>query len=224
MESTRSIPVRLYISRASTLILACVLFAAAAGGRSDTSSFNGKKTNLFLLQGLTAEIVTDVLARTGIRSTDTLIVAFTPSQDGWISQTAVLASLKQNGCTVFLNNEPSARGNYLLDFSQARMQVRYEDCSCSGLFGTRSVRRIATGSLAVRAVRQASGEVLLSDILSRSRQDTVSIADIPDLELPSAEATHATVPEGNPLDRFVEPFVIIGATGLAVYLLFHVRS
>jgi hypothetical protein len=53
---------------------------------------------------------------------------------------------------------------------------------------------------------------------------SVRVAAIPIIETEGIPPPRATPPSENGMDRFVEPFVIIGATAVAIFLLFSVRS
>ena len=89
-------------------------------------------------------------------------------------------------------------------------------------------RLLNGGSVLVSIIYQANripfGEILSSKSISEEISDTVSVDDISTVEDPNINITHAELPTEPFIDKFVEPFVIIGATGVAVYLFFHVRS
>jgi hypothetical protein len=197
---------------------------ASASDQAENTPVSGPKTNLLIMQEITGDIVREVLIKTGITKNDTVVVDLIQSPDAWITQTGVLSALKSVGCAVYLKGAATASGNFQIGITQARMQVNYDDLTRSGFLGQQHVRRTVSGAVSFQVIKTSTGEVLFGGLLNRSVPDTVAVDRIPDLESSAAASTHAPLPDENFLDRFVEPFVIIGATGLAVYLFFHVRS
>src|ERR1043166_2546268 len=76
--------------------------------------------------------------------------------------------------------------------------------------------------------RDWSSDVCSSDLYTGSPSaqsaDTVAVDEVQGLELAAAKTTHGELPSESFLDRVLEPVVIIGATGVSIYLFFHVRS
>ncbi len=90
--------------------------------------------------------------------------------------------------------------------------------------GETKTNRTVTVSLPFLAKDVQSNSVLQSGTLLYNYSDTVSTGMIPLLEQQGNPSTHAPIPERDFFDRMLEPLIIIGATGVAVYLFFHVRS
>ena len=68
------------------------------------------------------------------------------------------------------------------------------------------------------------GRVVYAGTASRTAVDTVAEDAVASLEAGSPERGRGAVPDMQSLDRFVEPLVIIGAAGAAIFLFFQVRS
>ena len=58
----------------------------------------------------------------------------------------------------------------------------------------------------------------------REQRDTIAAGDAAALETEGIPSTRARIPEGGWLDDFLEPLILAGAVGVAVVLLFTVRS
>ncbi len=141
--------------------------------------------------------------------------------DGWIAQGAFTDTMRRRGYHVF--DRPSVPID-LLRIQVLRLTVRYDDLQKEGLFGAKSVERTIDAEIEYALVRRGSGEVIDSGKRSRSISDRVAVDAVGSLETPAIHRTQATVPPDTFLDRAVEPFLILGAAGVAVYLLFHIRS
>ena len=84
------------------------------------------------------------------------------------------------------------------------------------------VDRVITATFTSELSR--GGSVLYAGTSSGNHVDTVSEDDVAALESGSPEGGRGRIPEMQTLDRYVEPFVIIGAAGAAIFLFFQVRS
>ncbi|MBI5214251.1 MAG: hypothetical protein HY960_00700 [Ignavibacteriae bacterium] len=104
------------------------------------------------------------------------------------------------------------------------LKVKYDDSFRSGFLGETKARRTISLSFPFLIKESQTNKVLASSTLPYSYSDTVSVSMIPMLEQEGIPSTHAPLPEGSFFDKLLEPFIIIGATGIAVYLFFHVRS
>ncbi len=101
--------------------------------------------------------------------------------------------------------------------------VRYSSSFDGGLFGDAMTERSVLVTLTARK-SDAGGTVRLSKEYSQELRDTVGTAMIAGLENSSYPFTHGAAPGGRFLDSLLAPLIIIGSLGLAVYLLFSVRS
>ena len=81
-----------------------------------------------------------------------------------------------------------------------------------------------TVSILFNLMRNSDGKVLRSDWDSLARTDTIAVAEIHDLERGTERLSPGVPPEPSWLEKFLEPVIIGGAAGVAVYLFFTIRS
>ncbi|OLD71636.1 MAG: hypothetical protein AUI33_07685 [Ignavibacteria bacterium 13_1_40CM_2_61_4] len=203
------------------ICLSLGLVHAAMAGETDPPPAG---TNLEIMQSLIGRITRDVIGHSRIPSGDTVLFRIRSSPDSWIVQNATLAELRAAGYTVLLPSDSGGHTGSAMHIHSAELRVRYDDMYHDGFLGARKVRRTVSVAVACDVIDQASHEVLYSGAPAVESADTVRVDEIPNLELASARSTHAELPPETFPDRVLEPLVIIGATGVAVYLFFHVRS
>ena len=180
-------------------------------------------TNLEIQQNLIRSIAADIVARSGIAKEESIAVRFLPIEDGWIIENAFLKSLQLFGNTVSIGQENHSQ-SILIEVASAEVNVQYSDMHHDGFLGTKKVKRTLSARLDCKIIEGKSGVVRLSDTFQRSISDTVQVSDIEHLESTGIKSTTGTLPSETFLDRIVEPFIIIGTTGVVVYLLFNIRS
>jgi len=132
--------------------------------------------------------------------------------------------LKEKDFRVFKLSNDSLSSGILLKINDAELKVTYGDVYREGLFGKKKTIRNVFARINVQSLNLSTNEILLSEILKSQLSDTVNVSDIPNLETPTAPFTHAEISGDTLIDRLIEPFIIIGATGAVVYLFFYIRS
>ena len=182
------------------------------------------RTNLVLLGGLIERITGEIASEAKLKTGDSISINVSKVEDGWIVVTAASSALKTLGCSVFSTSDSTTSKKYLLDFTAADLSVRYDSMFNDSFLGTRSVRRTVSGTLRGQVLNTRTGEILSSSSRTVASADSVRINEIPGLESVSVKSTHGEIPAESFLDRAVEPVMIIGATGIAIYLFFHVRN
>lgn len=215
---------RLSLSR-TILVSACAILAAAhpAFATGETAA-SPPKSNLEILKSLLERVAQEVVELSHLRPGDTVDFRMQPAEDGWIAQQAITSGLRTAGCQVFVRPDSGRRSGYGFHLLSAALRVRYDDMYHDGFLGTRKVTRSVSASVTCDVTRWETGELVYTGSHSLESADTVAADDIATLELPPAKATHAELPSESFLDRVLEPVVIIGATGISIYLFFHVRS
>ena len=101
-------------------------------------------------------------------------------------------------------------------------RVSYEDPRRDGFFGPKIVDRVVT--LAVRTRFSTSSTPPLSGEWTRSVRDTVSYDRLESIEMPGVPMTHGSQPAQGVWQGLLEPLIVVGSIGVAVLLLFAVRS
>jgi hypothetical protein len=119
--------------------------------------------------------------------------------------------------------ERSAVNRPVLSIQVEQPLVAYHDRFGDGLFEKAKTQREIKFS--IRAVFQDSvGMLRWSGTVQRNYCDTVAIADVERLEQTTSHLARGIVPERTLLERFIEPAIVIGASGVAIYLFFTIRS
>jgi hypothetical protein len=210
------------------LVALLALGATPAGGDGRGGERGGGETNLEVLQSLLARMSDEIAAQSRFTPGDTVRLRVAQGEEHWIARNAIAARLKTLGCVLFLvpdSAAPSpAGGGYVMEVHSAPLRVRYDDMFRDGLLGTRKVRRTVSAAVTCDVFRPGSREAAYSGSPSLSAADTVAADDVSSLELASAKETRSELPSEGFLDRVLAPAVIIGATGVSIYLFFHVRS
>ena len=205
------------------LVLVCIPLCGSSGGDVKLTG-TPPRTNVELMQGLIEALTIGLAERCRLASGDSVDVRFVPAEDGWIAMQGITMQLKANGLAVFLSTDGHIHPVTSVDISGITLGVRYENMFREGFFGARKVTRAVAVGFSYQSTSSRTQEVVASGKLSQGYSDTVDVDAISALEYRSAGTTHAEIPPENFLDRVVEPFIIIGATRVAVYLFFHVRS
>jgi hypothetical protein len=175
-------------------------------------------TNLEVLQQLGRQVADSVARKIGIG--DTVRVDVRPVESAWFLQHGILTAFEQGGKTI--NQSSSSR--YVVEMGLVSARISYFDKRRPGLFDARVVDRVVTLDMDARITDRVTGNLLLNQSVSESHRDTISAGDIERFENPAIPATHGTPPDEGFFNSILEPFVVVGAVAVAVYLLFHVRS
>lgn len=176
------------------------------------------------MQSLIEAIGRELLPSLSVPVGETIALSCQSGEEGWIVQQSLAAALTRAGMKVYVGRDSVPAPNLVVEVRSVALGVGYTDLSRDQVMGTRRITRTVSAAFVCLATDARTGKVLFSGTPARQLADTVSADDVPALESPTVRSTHADLPSGSFLDRMVEPFVILGATGIAVYLLFHVRS
>lgn len=204
-----------------TLLTICLVVMSLLSG---ATAFAQSKSNLDMFQKLLGKISSEIVKATAIPKGDSVSVAVQPTTESWLVETAISEALRENGAVVFLAHQvPQKQGKHL-ELNGQEMAVRYEDMFREGFLGAQKVKRSTSASLSFRLEQTATGEVTAGKTLQEVLTDTIDVDEIPLLESPALPFTRGQIPSDSFLDKVVEPFVIIGAAGVAIYLFFTIRS
>lgn len=193
--------------------------------RADESrSSSGTKTNLAVMQTLIESMTRQIIEHANVPRGGNVVITFQESMDSWIAQNSFIAAFSSSGFRVFTQQDTVAPGNTVFDVRGTTLTVSYNNMFREGIWGAEKVKRTVTTALTCNATNLQTHEVLYSNSVSEMFSDTVAVDEIPSLELLSAKSTHGELPDEGFFNRMLEPIVIVGAAGVAVYLFFHVRS
>jgi hypothetical protein len=204
-------------------LIACAAGASpGCGGTATTAAGVERPTaNLEVLRGLVAAIGGAVLDSAGRSMGDTVVLDVDSSSASWIARTEIGAILGGSGRTV-ISHPGAAQGGSRWNVRGLTLGVAYRDIRRNGLFSGAVVDRVVSAGFTSELTRD--GVVVYSGASAETAIDTVAEESIADLEEGSPESSRGRVPDMETFDRFVEPLVIIGAAGVAIFLFFQVRS
>jgi len=209
----------------SLLVLSLFVFTViAASAQSDRHENDPVKTNLSLLEGRVAEITRAILHQAGIRPGDSVTVRVDPSAERGITAATIASTLKEDSVVTYAHVDSGRAGRPLLAVTACELSVTYANMHRDGTFGNKKVSRRVFGLIVGEVTAAGSGAIVWSGRESSDWTDTVSVDEIPKIETSALPITHAELPAEDSIDRYVEPLIIIGATAVAVWLLFSVRS
>lgn len=181
-------------------------------------------SNLMVLQKLLGNVSRAILRGLAVRAGDSILLRVGGVEESWIVSNAVVAEMKSESLQVFQPAEGIGGARYVLDITHAEVNVRYAGTFTESMFGAKKVQREVNAGFSSQVIDMRTNEIRYSGSLNDAQIDTVLIDEIERIETPGVKSTHAAAPPATLLDKIVEPFVIIGATGVAIYLLFHVRT
>lgn len=206
------------------IIAAIIVLGSSAGcGSGDPASVSRDPvpSNLDRMRSLVAAIGASVLDSAGTTVGDTVALDVDSSDASWVVRTEISALLGRSGRTVVTGGGATREGSRW-NVRGAALGAEYRDIRKPGMFSGAVVDRIITVSFTSELTR--GGGVTYAGTTSRSAVDTVDEGNIADFETGSPESTRGAVPGMETFDRFIEPLVIIGAAGVAIFLFFQVRS
>lgn len=205
---------------AAVLILFIFLpLQRAAAGEDKTAA---PRSNLLMIENCVGSLL-DQSGITGLLplSRPLAITAGAPGVGHEIGMHALSNYFKYKNYRVFEEPVDSAFKFSLISFSSA---LNYGGQFRERLFGDPLCERNISVEIGFSITDGISKEIVQNKILNHSLKDTIYVGMIGSLEDRSLSVTLAPPPEENFLDRIVEPFLILGATGAAVYLFYHVRT
>lgn len=213
------------LRRIFLLLILCggVLAASGCGsGRQASASGEGPPPNLTVLRGVVADLGRSVVDSALHAKGDTVNLDVDSSAASWIARAELASALGAAGIRVAIGPPPPGSPRARWTVRGITLGVEYRDIRKNGMFSEAVVDRIVTATFTSEII--AGGSVVFAGTTNGRASDTVEENRIPDLESGAAQFTRGTVPDLRSLDRFIEPFVIIGATGAAILLFFQVRS
>lgn len=172
-----------------------------------------------------SQMLADTIARRAfsvLPQTDSSPVAVTmlPAGDAWFLEGAIFRAARASGHVPDVS--PEAR--YAAEFGITDMRVELLNPRRPGLFSARLVDRTVTLALWGKIVDRTSGRILVAETWREQYTDTVCVEDLERLETPGVPATRGVLPAEGLFSSFLEPLILLGAVGVAVFLLFTSRS
>jgi hypothetical protein len=170
------------------------------------------------------QIGEEILANARVKDGDTISLVGDSIPDSWMVVNTFGETFRTHRCHVYRLSDSSIVPQYIVEFHLIGFDVRYENIFHSGLFGQKFLTRSVTTQLSYHVLGGLKKEIVAGNIVHKTSVDTVAIDAIPELENRTIKSTLGVLPSDPFLDKAIEPFIIIGAAGIAIYLLFHIRS
>jgi hypothetical protein len=206
----------------SFVMMVFVTREGAAAATPDEAKGGSAESNLARMEKCIVSMTRDILKNLSLRGGDSVGLDIRAGDERSIFEGAISSALKGDSLIVFAT--PDSSSQYRMGVSAPAVRVRYTNMYRDGMFGAQKVRREIAAEMTATVTRGVSREVIYSGMVKHEMADSVKVDAVPSIENESVPASRATLPSEKGMDRFVEPFVIIGATAVAIFLLFHVRS
>jgi hypothetical protein len=176
-------------------------------------------TTLSVYQSLAAEALADALGNIRLADSAKAVVAVEPAGTYWFVEEALSRELRYRGVVPVPSN-----GDLRVGCGVKEARVTYSNARRDGLLGTKLVDRTVAMAMWIRVSDTRSGQYLIDREWQSARTDTVEIDIVARLEHPGVSATHGVMPSEGFFSSWLEPFVVVGAIGVAILLLFTTRS
>ena len=219
--SSRWTTYRLFIGRS---ILRYFVFSIPFAVHALGQQSGNQKSNIEVIHDLVQQIGRSIVSDSRMSAGDSLSVAIADGEGRMMVQGVLLETFRQSGQTVFLQSDTLPPKHFLVTVAAIHVNVRYDDMFRDGFLGSKKARRAISGRVECQVVRTGTNEVTYSNSPSGEFVDTIFVDDISKLERGASPSVRGELPSEEFFDRAVEPLIIIGATGVAVFLFFHVRS
>jgi hypothetical protein len=177
------------------------------------------KPTLAIVQDAAKEAGLDAASRLQIQDSSHVSVNVHPDHSAWYIRTPFELGLESSGHVHTMTG-----GGQPLEVTLNELSVRYDQLRRTGFFGGRIVDRIITVRILTASRNSTAGSPATPIEFKKEVRDTVLVSSVPALEESSVPATHGTLPDEGFFDWFLEPFILVGAVAVSVYLLYQVRS
>ncbi|MBI3192989.1 MAG: hypothetical protein HYZ34_00820 [Ignavibacteriae bacterium] len=212
------------MSYKSSVLLVALMCSFSIAFSRDMQSDDSIKSNLEIFRLGITTLTDSIFNSLSSENRKSLLLSIQSEEERSFVRQVVVSELQRKGTQVFLDSSSTNLTTHELQIVAPVLKVSYGDSFHGGFLGESKTNRTVTISFPFIIKENQTNKVLASGTLPYSYSDTVATTMIPMLEQEGIPSTHAPLPEGSIFDKLLEPFIIIGATGIAVYLFFHVRS
>jgi hypothetical protein len=196
-----------------SVAMATLSLSANAGGEEPPA-------NLAIMKELAGTLAGTIAGDCASAGFDTVAVSVVPPDPGWLIEGAILEGLQSGKISVVAGVDTTDN----LTISIQNLGVDYSNLRGAGLFGGTQVDRHVNIQLGIIARPARSGGTLFTRTYEKQMADTIMTSDVPSVENSALPVTVGRVPESGFFSNLAEPFIVIGALAVGVYLLFAVRS
>lgn len=175
-------------------------------------------TNLEVYRLLAGRIAEKLGANLPERSS--VLIHVYPKENGWYLETGLYEGLRNRN----LITVGSDSFDYVAEFHVQDSGIRYVNPRRDGVFGEKTVERKIDLNITGKLRRQHPESVVAFEEYREEQVDTISIGDIERVENPLIQVSRGSQESEGFFSTILEPVVLLGSIGVAVFLLFHVRS
>jgi hypothetical protein len=198
-----------------------VLFALLLSGMLGQLCAGEKKTNADILYQVCQEAVASSISEAQIPDTSTIVLKIEDGEINRFFAQPLTETFRQRFPSLFTRERTSG---IEISVSVGGISVVYGQSFSDGFLSARRSERRIDVSIRMTAMRFEDRKILWAKSKDASFADTVYVDDIPDLQLSSERIVKGVMPQRSVMEKFIEPFIIVGAAGVAVYLFFTIRS
>jgi hypothetical protein len=199
-------------------ILAALCCVSVAQGFAQSDSVQAPST-LDVYQSLVTEAVTGLCTQLRPRDSLKTEVSVEPAGPYWFIEEALTRAMRDRSLVPVLSG-----GEWRIQCAVKSARVDYSNLRREGIFGGRALDRTTALTLWLRVSDTGSARYLYDEEWQSQHTDTIALSDVERVEHPGVTATHGTVPSEGFFSSWLEPLILVGAIGVAVFMLFTTRS
>jgi hypothetical protein len=199
--------------------LVAALCCAGVANMSAQPEEGRAASTVSVYQSLAADAIVQLCSQLQPPDSLRVLIAVEPSGTYWFIEEAISRALRERK----IQPVPDG-GDWRLECGVKDAHVQYSNVRREGLLGARVVDRTTALALWLRVSDRQPARFLLDQEWRSQRTDTINVSDVDHVEHPGVAATHAVVPSEGFFTSWLEPLILVGAIGVAVFLLFTTRS
>jgi hypothetical protein len=200
-------------------VLLCTLCCVWASGMRAQDDVHEPPTTLSVYQALAAEAFGEACGSLSVPESVMVTLDVQPVGAYWYIESVLAQEMRAHR----MHLVPSG-GAWQFTCAVKDARVRYSDVRRDGLLGTRVVDRTVSLELWLRMTDREHAQFLIDRESRVQKTDTIDVGDVSRVEHPDVPATRSIVPAEGFFSSWLEPLVLVGAIGVAVFLLFTTRS
>jgi hypothetical protein len=200
-------------------LMMCMLVVQASSLPAQSEE-NPPPPTLEIFQRLATTIAGRVADEVMANDSAEISLTLLPKESAWFLDRSVAQGFASRGHRTG-GGAPSAIS---VECGVEHLSVKYEDLRRSWFLGARVVTRKVELALTFKTTPGNPGSLVQHRRVSEVGRDTVFVADLAELENPMIPATRGVLPREGFFSNMAEPVIMAGAIGVAVYLLFSIRS
>jgi hypothetical protein len=182
------------------------------------------ETNLQIIQNILGNLAETILTEASLPSEATIGLKVRKTTESWITEQALSDRIISHRYNIIYTRDSDTAAPYIFTVGDAEARVKYSNPHRLNLFGRKRVERSVTVFFQSQIYESQTGKIRSGKMQTSEYRDTVYTDDISFLENADIPMTKAELPDESFIDRFIEPIIIVGTAGIAVFLFFHIRS